>query len=345
MRIKDPGRIKIFLKDPNKKNYFRIFKEFMVLLITKRELPMYYFKHLYKKEIKNYRDYLGTVEIARIHTSKKLHKLEYTSILSNKLNFSLYCERNEIKTPRLISYNFGSSFFLKSRIWEVSNLGDLLDFYKDVFDSDNVEAIFFRPLALNGGSGCFRLDRDTFSRQLEAEYENLLSGDYTHTEAIKQHYQINAIYNKSINTLRILTHFEKGNVAIISSMMRIGVGGNIVDNASSGGLFVGIDQEHGTLKRKAYRNLKFGGEELEKHPNTGFEFENFQIPYFEEACSLAMDAAKYIPNSLVGWDIAIAPDGPTIIEGNEDAGLFVSDVAYGGLLKNPQMKELICRIN
>lgn len=306
---------------------------------------MYYFKHLYKNEIKNYRDYLGTAEIARIHTSKKIHKLEYTSILSNKLNFALYCERNKIRTPRLISYNFGSNFYLNNSIWEVSSLRELLDFYKEVFDSDNVEAIFFRPLALHGGSGCFRLDRDTFSKQLEVEYENLLSGDYTHTEAIKQHCQINDIYNKSINTLRILTHYKQGNVGIISSMIRIGVGDNIVDNASSGGLFIGINQEHGTLKRKAYRSLEFGGEELVKHPNTGFEFENFQIPYFEEASTLAMDAAKYIPNSLVGWDIAITPDGPTIIEGNEDAGLFVSDVAYGGLLKNSQMKELIERIN
>ncbi len=345
MRFKEPGRIKIFLKDPNKKNYFKIFKEVMVLLITKRELPMYYFKHIYKKEITNYRDYLGTAEIARIHTSKKLHKQEYISIIDNKLNFALYCERNEIKTPRLISYNFGPSFFFKNRVWETSKLGDLIDFFKDVFDSDNVEAIFFRPLALGGGSGCFRLDHDTFSRQLEAEYENLLSGDYTHTEVIKQHQEINTIYSKSINTLRILTHFEKGNVGIISSLLRIGVGGNIVDNASLGGLFVGIDQEHGTLKRKAYRNLKFGGGELEKHPDTGFEFENFRIPYFKEACTLAMDAAKYMPNSFVGWDIAIALDGPTIIEGNVGASLFLSDVAYGGFLKNPEIKKLIQRVN
>lgn len=344
MQFKDPGRIKVFLKDPNKKNYFKIVKEIMVLWVTKRELPMYYFKHIYKKEIKNYRDYLGTAEIARMHTSKKLHKLEYTSIISNKLNFVLYCERNAIKTPRLISYNFGSSFFFKDRIC-ISNLGNLIDFYKNVFDSDHVEAIFFRPLGLFGGSGCFKLDRDTFSMQLEAEYDNLVSGDYTHTEVIKQHEEINAIYSKSINTLRILTHFEKGNVGIISSLMRIGVGGSIVDNATSGGLFIGIDQEQGTLKRKAYRNLKFGGEELEKHPDTGFEFNNFQIPFFEEACTLAIDAAKYIPNGLVGWDIAIAPDGPTIIEGNELPSLFLSDVAYGGFMKNEQMKKLINQIN
>ncbi|NNE76891.1 MAG: hypothetical protein HKN31_07435, partial [Pricia sp.] len=251
MHLKDPGRIKVFIKDPNKKNYLRIIKEVIVLWITKKELPMYYFKHLYKKEIKNYREYLGRAEIARIHKSKKLHKPEYTSILRNKLNFSLYCERNAIKTPRLISHNFGSTFFSSNISREISNLRELVNFYKNVFESNPVEAIFFRPLALNGGSGCFKLARDSFSQQLEKEYENLMDGDFTHTETIQQHHRINEMYSKSINTLRILTHFDKGNVGIISSLMRVGVGGNIVDNASSGGLFVGIDQKSGTLKRKA----------------------------------------------------------------------------------------------
>jgi hypothetical protein len=30
---------------------------------------MYYFKHLYKKDVKNYRDYLASKEVRRINTS------------------------------------------------------------------------------------------------------------------------------------------------------------------------------------------------------------------------------------------------------------------------------------
>jgi len=102
---------------------------------------------------------------------------------------------------------------------------------------------------------------------LEAHYENLLNGDYTYTEAITQHPDLNDIYGKSINTLRI-----------------------------------------------------------------------------KEACELAMDAAKYIPDGFIGWDIAVTPFGPTIIEGNEDPHLFMSDVAYGGLLKNLLMKKVMARL-
>lgn len=344
MQIKDPGRIKVFLKNPNKKNYYKIIKEVVVLWITKKEMPMYYFKHLYKKDVKNYKDYIGTKEAARIHSSKNLHRAEYASILRNKLNFALFCERNGIRSPRLIAYNFGRSFFFGKNIREITNSSHLIDFYTEVFNSTDATAIFFRPLALNQGQGCLKLDREKFSQQLISHYENLVSGDYIHTEIVKQHTQINDIYAKSINTLRIVTTMDNGEVTIISSYLRLGAGGSFIDNVSSGGFFVGIDQEHGTLKQKGYRDMKFGGNELREHPDTGFKFENFRIPYFDEACALVEKATKYIPNGFIGWDVAITPTGPTIIEGNEDAGLFSSDVAYGGLLKNPQMKKLMARI-
>ncbi len=344
MQIKDPGRIKVFLKNPNKKNYFKIAKEVVVLWITKREVPMYYFKHLYKKDIKNYKDYVSTKEAARIHASKKLHKKEYTSILRNKLNFALFCERNGIRTPKLIAYNFGRSFFVGKSFSEIANRSDLINFYTEVFDATDAGAIFFRPLALNQGQGCLKLDRETFSQQLESQYENLVSGDYIHTEVIKQHPQINDIYGKSINTLRIVTTMDNGEVNIISSYLRLGAGGSFIDNVSSGGFFVGINQESGTLKQRGFRDMKFGGKELEEHPDTGFTFENFRIPYFKEACELVENATKYIPNGFIGWDVAITPTGPTIIEGNEDAGLFSSDVAYGGLLQHPEMRKLMARI-
>lgn len=344
MQLKDTGRVKVFFKDPDKKSFLKMCSEALVLLVTKKEIPMYYFKHLYKKNVKNYRDYLAPGEVRRIHASDKLHKSGYTSILNNKLNFALYCERNAIKTPTLIGHNFGGSFFSGSHIRDISNHGDLAQFYEEVFDSTDVGAIFFRPLALNGGRGCFRLDREKFPQQLEAEYENLMEGDYTHTEAIAQHPDISAIYEKSINTLRILTHIDNEKVQIVSSFIRIGAGGSIVDNGSSGGLFVGIDQDSGTLKRTGYRDMKFGGGEFEEHPDTGFRFENFKVPFFGEACELARVAAKRIPNGFIGWDIALTPTGPSVIEGNEDPHLFMSDVAYGGLLKNPQMLRVIAGI-
>jgi len=344
MHFQDPGRIKVFLKDAQKKNVLRIFKEVVMLWTTKKEVPLYYFKHLYKNGIDNYRDYLSPGEVRRIHGSPNLHKSEYTSILHNKLNFALYCQRNAIRTPTLVGHNFESSFFADKERWQITETGDLATYFERLFASSGPESIFIRPLSLNGGQGCLRLDRATYKEALARTGRDLFSGDHIFTETLLQHNAIDAIYARSINTLRILTYFDGEKAEILSSFIRIGAGGSIVDNGSSGGLFVGIDDCTGTLKRTGYRDMKFGGGEFTEHPDTGFVFEGFQIPLFREACELVLKAARHIPNGFIGWDVAITPEGPTLIEGNEDPHLFMSDVAYGGLLANPGMQKVMAAV-
>ena len=341
MQVKDPGRIKVFLNDAQKKNILTICKEVLVLWSSKKEIPFYYFKHLYKKHVPNYRDFLSPGEVNRIKNSPRLHKSEYTSILHNKLSFALYCTKNGLPSPRLVSHNFDDYFFHGGNHYPVDRLSAATAFFSRVFEVEDVKALFIRPLALNGGQGCFRLDQNRFESQLETEFDTLLQGDYTHTEVIEQHPGIDEIYSKSINTLRILTFIENDKVEIISVFMRIGAGGSIVDNGSSGGVFVGIDMETGLMKSTAYRDLKFGGGEFQRHPDTDFVFDSFEVPLFKEACDLAKNAARGIPNRFIGWDIALGANGPLVIEGNEDPHLFMSDVAYGGLLQNECMRRVL----
>lgn len=267
--------------------------------------------------------------------------MEYTSILHNKLNFAYYCENNGISTPKLLGHNFGNLFFSSKGKTEIFDLGQLLKYYDEIFATTGALAIFFRPLGLKGGQGCFKIDRETFPQQLETQYNSLVGGNYTQTEVIRQHGAISAIHESSINTLRILTYNIAGEVQIVSSFIRIGVGNSVVDNLGSGGLLVGINQELGTLKHKSFKGLEYGGEEFEEHPDSRLKFKDFKIPYFREACALAKEAARCIPNGLIGWDIAITPNGPTVIEGNENADLFAADVAFGGLLRNPHMRKVI----
>ena len=104
------SRFKVFLKDRRKKGALRIAKEMLWLLAVKKELPLYYFKHLYKADVDNIRDYFGTQEADLIYTSQALHKHEHTTILSNKLSFSIYFEALGFPTPRLLSFNHDANF-------------------------------------------------------------------------------------------------------------------------------------------------------------------------------------------------------------------------------------------
>jgi len=53
------------------------------------------------------------------------------------------------------------------------------------------------------------------------------------------------------------------------------------------------------------------------HPETGVRFEGFGLPFWEEACALAIRAAEaFWPLRTIGWDVALTPDGPRLVEGN-----------------------------
>lgn len=336
------GRIKVFIKDPNKKNFFKIIKEVFVLIKTKKEIPFYYFKYLYRKDVKNYLAYLSSGEISAISNSTLLHKPAYKSILKNKLFFSLLSEKSPLNTPKLFSYNLGNTFYYNNTIKKIYNKSELVSFFEHVFTVTSLDGLFFRPPSDYGGKGCFKLTRTGLKNELDDIFDSLINGYYVHTEIIKQHREINKIHDKSVSTLRIISLITSENHSeIISAFMRFGVGNSVVDNSSSGGFFVGVNIDEETLKDTGHYIPEYGGAQIKKHPDSGFKFEGFKVPYFKEACEEVLKGVKVIPDRFIGWDVAITPNGPIIVEPNDGPHLAMSDIAYGGLLKNPHIKKLV----
>lgn len=336
------GRIKDFIKDPNKKSFLKIIKEVFILVITKKEIPFYYFKYLYRKDVKNYLDYFSIGEANAIRSSHLLHKPEYKSLLDNKLFFALLSEKSPLNTPKLISYNLGNTFYHNNTVKQIYNKSDLVSFFEQVFTVNNQEGLFFRPPSNYGGKGVFKLTRTGLKNELDARFDSLINGYYVHTKIIEQHKEINKIHDKSVNTLRIISLITSENhPEIISVFMRFGVGDSVVDNASSGGFFVGVNIDEGTLKDTGHHLSEYGGAKIKKHPDSGFIFEGFKVPYFKEACEEVLKGIMVIPNRFIGWDVAITPNGPIIVEANNYPSLEMSNTANGGLLKNPHIKKLL----
>lgn len=98
----------------------------------------------------------------------------------------------------------------------------------------------------------------------------------------------------SLNTIRIDTYTNDKKIPrIMSSLVRIGAGNSIVDNISSGGMFVGIDITNGKLFAESFSDFTHGGAESFKfHPQTQCKFEGFQIPFYQQAKNLVLKAAK-----------------------------------------------------
>lgn len=336
------NRFLIFLKDPNKKSIFKMFKESLHLWILRKEIPYYYFKYLYRKNVPNYLDYVSTKEANRIKFSDKYHFPELLSIISNKLSFSIYCTAKHLPVPELLSHNFNSNFILNGNSKTIKNKEGLEGFFQDVMKVKNTSTIFIKPLSLYGGTGCYKLSKTTFKEDIEKCADFILRNACVHEAFVLQHKDINTMHAGCINTIRMETFIDdSGKIHILSAFMRFGVGDSFVDNAHSGGFYVGINLESGSLNKLGHQYMEYGGGTFTHHPDSGIKLEGFKIPYFKETCKLVHRATTIIPDRYIGWDIAISNNGPIIIEANEYPSIFMADIAYGGYRRHPLYEDII----
>ncbi len=137
-------------------------------------------------------------------------------------------------------------------------------------------------------------------------------------EVIEQHDEINKINPKSVNTLRIVTVYSEGVGNLIYAFIRIGNGERAVDNINAGGMCAPIDLKTGIISHVAYDKDRIT---YENHPNTGYPIKGVKIPMWEECIDFVKECAQIVPEmGYVGWDVAVTPTGPVLVEGNELPG-------------------------
>lgn len=170
----------------------------------------------------------------------------------------------------------------------------------------------------------------------EADGEEVLAnilekgGNYVVQEIVRQHSEMASLHKESVNTIRIITCYFEGEMKILSSLVRIGVGEARMDNACAGGVFCGL-KEDGSLKKYAYSKR---GESFEIHPQ-GIVYAEHKIPNYDSCRALTLDLANRFLRvaKLVSWDLAIGEDGvPVLIEVNLSyGGADIHQIANGPL--------------
>ena len=339
-------RISIFLKDEEKKSWWLIFKEVIQLAWLKKQFPLYYFgRFFYKKGAPLPIDYMNLDQFKSIIYSPKLERKSTSSLLSNKLSFALFCQANSLPSPGFLGYNLHNSFTFGQNFNFLKDQKDFLEFCTMMFEKADVDRIFVKASEAKGGKGIFLLARNSLSNNYKEIWNTIKEGSYIFQSAIIQHEELNNIFPNSINTLRIETYLDKNNVIqILGGYMRFGRGASYVDNVSSGGFFVHIDFNKGILHEKGFTAMIYGSKTIATHPTTGYLISGFKIPFFQESIELCERFALRIPNRIVGWDVAITPTGPIIIEGNHDPGIIAGELSYGGYKKHPVFEEIMSEI-
>ncbi len=146
---------------------------------------------------------------------------------------------------------------------------------------------------------------------------------YVVQERVRNHPEIEEIAGSPVlQTLRFTTVVRPdGTVAIVAASLKLAVGDGDTDNfhnGVTGNGFCLVSLDVGELGPLGLRPPgRYGVDLTPTVPDTGVQVEGRRIPYFEEACALVRRGSPlFLPMRTLGWDIAITPDGPVVIEAN-----------------------------
>lgn len=184
---------------------------------------------------------------------------------------------------------------------------------KSFFESH--EEFFAKPNDLACGIGMELLKRSDFSSP-----EDFVQYVTSHNfglleEVLHNHPDLAKIYDHALNTMRMITIIgDDGEAHLIYAVQKFGINGRIVDNY---GVHGPVDLCTGEFLYPAHYGDTRAHGEITNHPNSNEKIVGFRTPLFREAKEFVLQAARVVPElRYVGWDVAITPNGPAIIEGN-----------------------------
>ena len=171
-----------------------------------------------------------------------------------------------------------------------------------------------KPLEGSSGVGIKKYTEDDWKDGPELFLQKLRDdGIGILEEIVIQHPKMASLCPTSVNTCRIATLLGDKQQGIVYAFLRIG-NGKVMDNVDCGGMAARINLESGKLLTVGADKQ---GNTFIKHPITNTSIIGFQIPYWEEAKKICLEAAQLIPQMrFIAWDVAITENGPTFIEGN-----------------------------
>ncbi|WP_394278225.1 sugar-transfer associated ATP-grasp domain-containing protein [Microbacterium sp.] len=179
-----------------------------------------------------------------------------------------------------------------------------------------------------GGNGISLRESASITDPAAVREELIAAGQVLVEEVLVQHPDMARLYPDSVNSLRMVSYLDPdGEVHVLAGVLKIGNGG-VIDNFSNGGMYTMLD-ERGRAMHPASDEE---GHPFAEHPVTGVAITGFTVPLYDEVLDLVDRLARRVPAfPYIGWDIAITPEGPVVIEGNHNSGVFQSKPSVSGI--------------
>lgn len=269
---------------------------------------------------------------ANLRTGLAPNNYNYVCMLRDKFLFAQFASSLGLPTPKIFAWmdRAGVTWLDRNETVPLENLagsaGSTLDGFCKKFSGMQGSGAF--PLRIDGGE-LFIAGRPVQVDELGAR----LAGRFLFQQRIEQHPAMRQLNASSVNTLRLVSFCSNQKAEVSFGALRIGTGQNNVDNWAAGGLIVKIDLDSGELRGDGFFKPGYGGRTA-VHPDSGVLFDGFRIPHFAQALAMVVGLHEYLPRiHSIGWDVAIAYDGPVIVEGNDDWDGVIQMVLDRGFLQ------------
>lgn len=319
------------------KTKLRIILDQICHIIKWRCIENYYF--LYGFDIKGFRkqsDYLDYSFYMKRRDELNNHPqtqeaYNYIGILRDKFYFAIFMEQMAFPIPKTIGL-----YENKSGLYSFEKK-QIIDFKSIIKDG---ASYMCKPLLGLGGVGIYSIeikDNQIFCNHIKTSLNDLkekLSIDkfFIQERIQNQHPKIAALYPNAINTLRITTvrSLKTEEICVMGCMFLMGARNAVVSNWHYGGVIINVN-EKGIMDKYGYSLYE---KRITQHPDTHVKFENFHIPYFDEALQWAKKCHNlFYGIHSIGWDFAITDNGVLFIEGNDNWGMAAHQMVSGGLAK------------
>jgi hypothetical protein len=227
--------------------------------------------------------------------------------------FAGFCAEHGFPTPPILARFEGGT--MVEETYDPRNLptGDLV--FKPAFGKAGHDVALHRRL--DGDRYVDAAGETRTAAALFELYANLSRSEpYVLQARIENHPEIADLTTGAAATARIVSGKPPGSRAeYVIAAFKLPVGASSADNFAAGGLASPIDEATGILGPAIAKDL--AASRCERHPDSGAAISGRRLPFWSQAVELALRAHDALREpALLGWDVALTPDGPTLLETN-----------------------------
>lgn len=297
-----------------KRIYFSIFGGFMPDQVA-----------LYNLNRQNRKEYLSEFDW---YKSRYINE-PYNFILNNKLVCADLLKQY-IYVPETICIKRKGNLY--SRLYNISGYTDVIDILKQR------KQLYIKPISVGKGIGVSKLtynDNNIYIDLALKSQEEFIAflrkrDDYFISECIEQCKDLNKIYDKTSNTIRLITarNPKSKKCEVLFAVQRMGTNETIpVDNGTRGGLVSKIDIDTGELSSaKSIQKIV----DFTHHPDSNNPIKGVKIEKWNEIKQTFINIMEKLPYLyFIAWDILITDEGPVVIEANASSGVNIIQL-WGG---------------